>query len=340
MRILFLSDFCPWPLDNGYRLRIFHLIDALASRHDVTLASVVPDSTTGAFAPAAKCTRFVPLSDGDCAFRGTDRFERWAPLSQRVETLLTSSQPNVVARWRSPRILQTLKELAAGTPFDLVWTERVNIAELAREAGFRNIVVDLPDIESVALARVLRNYPWYWSKPLHWLEWAKLFVYEQLMPYRFAGLTVCKDDDRTFFATRRSRVTVVPNGVADFSPSAEPPPTGSPEMLFIGALNFESNIDAIRFFKTAVLPLVRNHHPNARLIAVGRDPIDSALALHDGSQCELVENVDDLDPYFDRAAIFVAPIRLGSGTRLKVLEALARGKAVVAPTVAAEGLDL
>jgi glycosyltransferase involved in cell wall biosynthesis len=340
MRILFLSDFCPWPLNNGYRQRIFHLIDALARIHEVTLATVMPPVfASEPFPPALRCTGLVPLVDTDCAFRSTQRFECWASARERTTTLLSSPFPNVVRRWRSASIERQLRALHSAGRFDAVWAERPFIAEIARAVGFSRIVVDLPDVESVSAARSLRSSAWYPSKPLHALELAKLYAYDQLLPWRFWRVTVCKDEDRQFFQTRRSNVVTVPNGVPEY-PASDDAPEDNPQLLFVGALNFESNIKAIGWFARHVMPLIAREHPRARFVVIGPDPSPAVMAMEAAGECAVLTGVEDLKPHFDMASVFVAPITLGSGTRLKVLEGLARQKPVVATSIAAEGLDL
>src|SRR6202521_3429363 len=222
MRLLFLSDFCPWPLNNGYRQRVYHLIQALTRVHEVTLATLMPESIAAdEFPPAAHCAELIRLSDVDCEYRSTVRYERWAPARHRLAALLSSPYPNVVRRWRSAGIGPQLVNLLRRGHFDAVWAERPFIAELARRAGFTRILVDLPDVESVAAARGIREMGCYASKPLHHAELAKLFAYDQALPWRFWRVAVCKEDDRRFFGTHRANVITVPNGVVAYPPSPE-----------------------------------------------------------------------------------------------------------------------
>jgi glycosyltransferase involved in cell wall biosynthesis len=341
VRILYLSDFCPWPLDNGFRQRIYHLVQSLSRKHEVTLATVMPDAMRGQpFPPATNCVELIPLSDADCAFRNTGAFERWAPARQRLSTLVSSPYPNLVRRYRSPEILRTLIDLYRRNSFDVVWAERPFIAELARSAGFGRIVIDLPDVETVSYQRALSHSRWYPSKPLHLLELAKLYAYDQALPLRFWRLIVCKEEDRLFYRLSRSNVVTLPNGVEDHPASPGVPTGPAPQVMFVGALNFESNVEAISYFAGSVLPLIRREYPGVQFVVIGRDPIPAVLELQDRHACRVLTGVSDLTPHFDAASLFVAPIRLGSGTRLKVLEAMARGKPVVATSIAAEGLDV
>jgi glycosyltransferase involved in cell wall biosynthesis len=105
-------------------------------------------------------------------------------------------------------------------------------------------------------------------------------------------------------------------------------------------MDYDPNVDAARYFALSILPLILKENTSACFHIVGKDPAREVRALQDDASCVIHGAVPDVTPYFDSASVFVAPIRQGSGTRLKVLEALARGKAVVATSTGAEGLDL
>jgi polysaccharide biosynthesis protein PslH len=135
-------------------------------------------------------------------------------------------------------------------------------------------------------------------------------------------------------------VDVVPNGV-DAARLARV--TGEPEpgrLLFTGTLDYAPNAEAVRWFATQVLPLVRARRPDARLTVVGRNPPADVEALGAEEAVEVTGWVDDIAPYQQAAAVTVAPLRSGGGTKLKVLEALASARPVVATPVAAEGIDV
>jgi Glycosyl transferases group 1 len=303
VRILFLSDFCPWPLDNGYRQRVYQLVQSLSRRHEVTLATVMPDTMRDRpFPPADHCVDLIPLSDADCALRVTGRFERWAPVADQMAAWIGSPFPNVVQRWNSPGISRILGQLYRAHSYDVVWAERPFIAELARAAGFRRIVLDLPDVETILLGRSLASNGWYPSKALHWLELAKLYAYDQTLPLRFWRLVVCKEADRRFYRTRRSNVLTLPNGVDEHPASPHVADTSAPQLLFLGALNYDSNVDAVRLLAASILPLIRREHPGARLTIIGRDPLPEIRDLDDGHGCVVLSDVDDLTPHFDAAS--------------------------------------
>jgi glycosyltransferase involved in cell wall biosynthesis len=164
-------------------------------------------------------------------------------------------------------------------------------------------------------------------------------VYERLLPRRFWRLVVCKEADRQFFSTFQHRVFIVPNGTTA-CPVTSFNDEKLGELLFVGSMSYAPNIEAVQFFTQSILPKIRETHPEACLHIVGRAPEVEVKALHDGITCIVHGEVPEVSPYYEKASVVTAPIRLGGGTRLKVLEALVRGKALVATSIAAEGLDL
>jgi glycosyltransferase involved in cell wall biosynthesis len=343
LNLLFVSQLLPWPLDNGTALRVYHLLQWLSERHRVTLVVLAEDWKTvdETFPLWHRFERVLSVHRVTCAFTWTRRYEHHPPVSDRLKALVSSPVPSFARRWYSPQLLAILRDLHATTPFDLVWVERSYLAEMVRAAGFRRVVVDVDDIESVAFFRALRRAPWYPSKPLHYAEWAKGHLYERaLLPLRFQRLLVCKEEDRRFFVPgARHKVFVVPNGVRSFPP-CDPRDESPGEMLFVGALEYGPNVDAVTYFVREVLPLVQARCPGARFTMVGARPGEAVRRLHNGSDVVVAGSVPDLEPYYRRAPLVVVPMRLGGGTRIKVLEALAHGKALVTTSIGAEGLSL
>ncbi|HTC23143.1 MAG TPA: glycosyltransferase, partial [Gemmatimonadales bacterium] len=201
--------------------------------------------------------------------------------------------------------------------------------------------VDVDDLESVVLFRVLARSPTYLSKPLQYLEGAKSWLYERLLlPLRFHRLLVCKREDRRLFAPGlRHKIFVVPNGVRP-APACDPADEAPSELLFVGSLEYWPNEDAVTYFVREVLPSIQARHPGARFTIVGARPGDAVRRLHNGADVIVAGSVPDLEPYYRRATLVVVPMRLGGGTRIKVLEALVHEKALVTTSIGVEGLDL
>jgi len=214
------------------------------------------------------------------------------------------------------------------------------MAEHARAAGLGAIMVDVDDLISLMSRQLLASVPWGVRKPLRLFEAAKDVSYERSLPQRFSHVVVAKAEDQEFFRPEaRSRVSVIPNGIT-IRPVQLPEPAVADHLLFVGTLGYEPNIDAIRWFAAEALPLIWQHRPDVRLDVAG---FGSGAALRDAlsdSRCTRHESPPDLTPLYARAAVVIAPVRIGGGTRIKILEALANGRAMVSTAFAAEGLSL
>jgi glycosyltransferase involved in cell wall biosynthesis len=339
-RVLFISSGYPWPLDNGAVMRTFRLASALAAHHRVTMVALRRNGASGAAQSPLHtlCERFIVLDNGDVIDRAGGPYGLWRPLGQRLKDVVAPGLPAGVRRWWSNPLLEALIRLRKTDDYDIVWAERPAQAEVARRAGWRNVVVDLVDRDSEAVGRTLRHDGWYRSRSLHQLDWRRLRSYEASLPARFAHVVVCKQDDREFL-NNHPNVSVVPNGVSA-RPPTDPEMSRAKEMLFVGTMGYEPNADAVKYFMRDVMPSIQGQQSDACLSVVGKEAESDIQQLHDGQACFVHGQVPDVTPYYQSAGLVVAPIRLGAGTRLKILEALMFGKALVASSVAVEGLDL
>ncbi len=138
-------------------------------------------------------------------------------------------------------------------------------------------------------------------------------------------------------------VDVVPNGIYA-SEYAQPPSTsldlGPAALLFTGTMNYRPNVDAVLWFADKVLGEIRKAIPEARLFIVGNKPHDRLDAIRQRADVEITGYVQDVLPFLRSATVYVAPLRMGSGTRLKLLQAMAAGCAIVSTNVGAQGLDV
>lgn len=340
MRVLFLSNLFPWPLDNGAVQRVYHLLEYLGARHRVTLVAQRRDGDAGLGTTPVHslCERVIVVDNSDVLERTSGPYGLWRPLPERLRDAVTPGRHPLIARWWDDALVRTLAELRRTADYDVVWAERPPLAEMAREAGWPSILVDLTDLESEAVARALEQGGPYATRPLHWVDWRRLRRYEQELSTRFAHVAVCKEDDRAVLGND-AHVTVVPNGMA--ARPAVDPTRGSPRLLlFVGTMGYDPNVDAAVWFASEVLPEIRRQRPDVTLSIVGKEPAEAVRRLHDGQSVLVHGGVPDVTPYYEQAGVVVAPIRLGAGTRLKILEALVLGKPLVATTIAIEGLDL
>src|SRR2546430_1809329 len=181
-----------------------------------------------------------------------------------------------------------------------------------------------------------------WRRALLEVEWRKMRRCETRACTQATVTIAVSDVDRALLAAAApgARVFTVPTGV-DTSYFA---PTGVPEsparLVFIGSMDWYPNEDAMVFFIGEILPVIRRAVPDVEMTVVGRDPSERLRALGEAAGVRITGTVEDVRPWIADAAVYVVPLRVGGGTRLKIFEGLAMGKAVVSTTVGAEGLPL
>jgi len=214
------------------------------------------------------------------------------------------------------------------------------MGEMAKSAGIGRIIVDIDDFEGVLMVDRLRASAAYRRKPLHEIQARGLRRYERSLTRRFAAVCISKAEDRRLLDNGPAAVHVVPNGVEiPRSPRGVTERAGN--ILFVGTLWYQPNIDSLRHFIIDVLPRIRGVFPEVSLTVAGRGPVSDELrALLKGAAAELHESPPTLDALYDAAAIAVAPLQTGGGTSIKVLESLAHAVPTVATSTAVRGLDL
>jgi glycosyltransferase involved in cell wall biosynthesis len=172
------------------------------------------------------------------------------------------------------------------------------------------------------------------------IEAAKMRRYERETVARFPRVIAVSEHDRKEMSamTDRSRISVVPTGV-DLKQYRAAASAEEPLVIFVGSMDWEANIDGVDYFCREIWPSVKERTPEARLRIVGRNPHPRVQKLA-GESIEVTGTVTSIVDHLKEAAVFVVPLRVGGGTRLKIYEAMAMGKAVVATSIGAEGLDV
>ena len=174
------------------------------------------------------------------------------------------------------------------------------------------------------------------------IECAKMTRYEAKQLRRFHHVLAVSDQDRHTMSSTvdLSRISVVPTGVdlGEYCYDPQLQPT-DPLVVFVGSMDWEPNIDGVEYFCKDIWPLVLAAIPNARFRIVGRDPNPRVKKLAN-STVEVTGSVPSVKHHLREAAVLVVPLRIGSGTRIKIYEGMAMGKATVSTSVGAEGLDV
>lgn len=333
MRILILTADIPYPPASGGALRAYGLLKGLADAgHGITLL------TFGN--PSAQIE--TPLSDlcEDIIVVAPPH----RPISARLIDFI-SGKTDLARRLFSDAFERKLQELLRRNQFDIVQFEGIEIAcylpQIAREQHRPLLVFDNFNAEA-ALQRMFYTIDRSDIKRLpaalySWVQSRRIARYERDLCQMADAVIAVSDEDAAILSDYglNKRIDVVPSGV--FVDDYVAPPASTRDqstLVFTGKMDYRPNIDAVLWFVDDIMPALNN----ATFVIVGQQPHPRIQHLASRHNINITGRVDSVLPYLQRATVYVAPLRMGSGTRLKLLEALASGCAIVATTTAAAGL--
>jgi glycosyltransferase involved in cell wall biosynthesis len=341
LRILYFSPRPCWPLTTGARLRDYHLAGQLARGAAVTYLGIADEPV------------FLPAESNPFERLVTVPKDRSYTFSKLLRGLI-GPDPVSVLNYASAGVAAELARLLRDTAYDSVQIEGVHLLSyvpLIRATARRCLIVaDWHNIESEIMRRYAEttgSLPRriFAHRTASLLEAAERRLIESCDVHSLAS-----DREREKLLSRmpRARLETVPNGVdVAYFTAAEQPPDPDPrsDILFVGSMDYHANVDAVQWFVHEVWPLVRNEKTAPYLTSapsltiVGRNPAPEVLALA-AADIRITGTVDDMRPFYAAARAVIAPLRVGSGTRLKILEAMAAGAPVVSTTMGAEGLNV
>ena len=355
----------PYPPHQGTTMRNYNLIVGLARRHRVHLLSFGEPTQS----------RGTPLDDLCHSVQVVRPPQR--SMRQRVVGLLLSRQPDMAQRLPSAQFRAALAATLDREDPDVVEVEGIELAQYLFQAADSRagrkrplLVFDDHNAEYILQQRAFETdasqlWPFSWIQGLRgsshdrqvrrwvgaaysFVQWRRLRVYERRACLAADRVVAVSEADAQALRNLVPGLDpiVVPNGVDTEFYSGPVPPLAAPsgprssDLVFVGKMDFRPNVDGALWFAQQVLPRIRREAPQVRFWAVGRDPHPRLNVLADDPAVELTGWVEDVRPYIAGAALYVVPLRIGGGTRLKVLEAMAMGKAIVSTVLGCEGFDL
>lgn len=337
MKILWVKAGKLLPVDTGGKIRSFNLLRELDARGEVTLLTYYggPFDADYERAIVEPFPRAVPVHtgapDGGAAAMALDYARRaFSPAPYAVTKFTAAPVRRLVARWDAER------------RFDVAVCDFLSASLNFPRPTITTSVLFQHNVESILWRRQADAERHPFRRLVYRLEAAKMERYERETVRRFEHVIAVSHADRAAMArmTSLDRISVVPTGVNTqaFRPEARNT-APEPIVLFLGSMDWEANIDGVEYFCREIWPAVRAAAPRARFQVVGRNPAPSVRRLA-GDGIEVVGTVPSVVEYLYRAAVVVVPLRIGGGTRLKIYEAMAAGKAVISTSIGAEGLDV
>ena len=330
MRILYITPCMPWPLVGGMEQRQYHILRALCRLGVVDLLAMgdrqhVPEEISRMCGRVGVQPRNRP--EPGCVL---GLFRRIRDLASEI-----GGRPSDLRTVSRNDLRPDVRALLGGN-YDLIWVARIQSVWRLGIKGGRRTVLDLDDVEHKKLQRALplMSPPGWKRFRAGVLSRSWRSAERQTIP-RFARVLVCSDTDAQYL--NDPRVGVLPNGVC--VRNSERFSTGIPgRIIFVGSFSYYANTDGVRVFIRNVYPRIRAAIPHAHVYLVGRRPNQEVLSMHDGRFVHVIGEVADVVPYIHDAQLSVCPIRIGGGTRLKILEAMALKCPVVSTSIGAEGL--
>jgi glycosyltransferase involved in cell wall biosynthesis len=338
LKILFFSQRFPLPMDTGGKIRTGKLLEQLKSVFDITLVSNVESPKDDVYLNQVErlCANFYPVP-----WKETKKYSFRFYL--KVLRSVFSRYPFTVINDYSKDLEAGLLHLSTSTRFDLLICDFLQPSLNFRGLTGTPTLLFEHNIESVIPRRHFEASRNPIAKFFWWLQWRRMERYEKEACSKFNGVVTVSDNDRDILEREfgAKNVFTIPTGVDTqfFSPREEPVNENS--LVFTGSMDWLPNEDAIRFFAHEILGKIKCAIPTVRLTVVGRNPSQGLIKeLEAYPEITVTGRVDDVRPFISSHALYIIPLRIGGGTRIKAYEAMAMGKAVVSTTMGVEGLPV
>ena len=348
MKILWLSHLIPYPPKGGVLQRSFHLLRELTKNHDIDLLAFNQRGLIGPLFPSVEagvkeadrvlkeyCGR-VTFHDIPC--ESYIRGAYWLALKSLL------SAPYNINWLKSKKFRNQLKTWLSEQRYDLIHFDTISLVPYFKCVPDNILTcLDHHNIESHMLLRrsLKENNPL--KKLYFYQEGIRLANYERKYCPQFSVNITCSDVDtrRLLDIAPTAKVETIPNGVDLTYFNSQAKCGNEDRLIFIGTMNWYPNVEAVHYIAEKLWPELKRKYPQLECDIVGADPVNSIRALaHKLDGFNVYGFVDDVRPFMEKAAVYVCPIQDGGGTKLKILDAMAMSKAIVAHPTACEGIDV
>lgn len=343
MRILLLTGQLPYPPQAGGALRTFGLIDGLhKAGHTIDLITFTERDQ-----PDPAGTPLTELCDQIVTVPTPIR-----TMGKRLRDLLLSSVADLSQRFYSSQFVEALKAQFARDHYDVVQMESLEMTtylpviragcpdakviydSFNAEYDLQHLIYRTDRVDLSRLPGAIYSF----------MQWRRLTRYERSICQQVDRVIAVSDADAEAFRKLLPGLNpdVVPNGIfaEEYTHAPQTFDLGATALLFTGTMDYRPNVDAVLWFANRILPEIRKVLPETRLFVVGNKPHGKLNSLRQRPDVEITGYVQDVLPFLHGAAVYVAPLRMGSGTRFKLLQAMASSRAAVSTRIGAQGLNI
>lgn len=323
-RILIVSPYLPYPPIHGGAVRIYNLLKNLSNKYDLYLLSLIDNDEQVLHSLHLRkyCRDVYPV-----------KFDR----AHSDITSLSWGQ-----KYYSPEFATILNQIIKDNKIDLVQFEFILTAVYAKYITDVPIIFTEHDSSNLSFERSIHNREV--DEHARYKDWQNLIQFEREICQYFNRIIVVSKEDKQqleSFLPYKAPISLVPTGVdTRFYKLVNAKTHGSkPCLIYVGHYKHWPNTDAMLYFCSEILPIIKKKVPNVCLYIVGSAPTPEILALHDNRNIVVTGQVPDIRPYLKKADVFIAPLRIGGGIKGKILEAMAMGVPVVSNKLGASGIE-
>jgi polysaccharide biosynthesis protein PslH len=340
MKILVITmQFPQFPAPGG-QTRQFCLLRETAREHDITLLTLAHPPNDGALQELKSFVKEVIVVERKYPYLTPP-----APSDLSSSDLfkeLFAGDPFEIRKWRAKREIPEYLPQIDEADFDLIQVEHSELAHWV-EGLFPNTpkILVLHNVNYLIYKRFFDIALWGKEKVWALAQWLNMRKYEASLAGKFTRYISMSEEDKQLFLRIApfADVDVIPNGVDTgyFSPRKDPAPEEN-AIVYTGYMGWKPSVDAVLHFHANVFTDLLHSYPDLKFYVVGKDPAPEVQELASQKNVVVTGFVEDVRPYLEKAKIVVVPLRVGGGTRLKILEAMSMGKAIISTSIGAEGL--
>ena len=328
-KILVLAGRLPYPLNDGWKIRTYFLLKALSETDAEVdlLAFGQPDKDCSELKEFCREVVTVP------------RDNSYSPID--LCKGIFSKTPFTVLNYADKKYETEFDRMLAENNYDYIQVEDIVLAQYVMNNYKTKKVLDMHNIESDLLRRYAERENNFFKVVYAKITASKLEQYEMEAVKAFDGVLICSTKEKIELERKgvKTAIEIVPNGVDCNFYSSVSAKSKEQALVFVGSMDYHANISGIEFFAFEVLPLIRKKCPELSVYVVGKNPPEHIRKLSD-DKFIVTGKVPDVRSYVEKGLLTIVPLLVGGGTRLKILESMAAGRAIISTSLGAEGIDI
>lgn len=336
MNILFICTRCPYPPYEGLTLRTYNILKWITNNHKVYLFTFIQGENELGGIPFLRnmCTEVK-------AFRLPVTISKLKLILALLCNLFFSNKPFIATKYDTIEMRQAIRNLLGKAKIHVAHLDLLPLSQYVNELeGIPKILVE-HNVENILLKRRSEKERNIIAKLYLHIQWLRVKKYEgQACRKVDRVVTVSELDKKELLAmSANTAISCVPNGVDPGYFKFSEDHVDHNGLVFVGSLSWFPNLDGIQFFTEQIFPIILNEIPYAKLTVIGKKT-NRTIKLKHADHIIMTGFVEDIRPIVSKAAVYIVPLRVGGGTRLKILDALSMGKAVVSTSIGCEGLEV